>query len=40
MNIFELLGGYNKNNDEYQIKVLKLTEDLFFKSLLNKKILF
>jgi len=38
--LFELLGGYNNNNDIYQIKTLKLTEDLFFKKLLDKNLLF
>lgn len=38
--LFELLGGYNNNNHIYQIEELKLTEDLFFKKLLNEGLLF
>ena len=38
--LFQLLGGYNKNNHIYQIETLKLTEDLFFKTLLKKGLLF
>ncbi len=40
IDLFELLGGYNNNNDIYQIENLKLTEDLFFKKLLDKDLLF
>jgi hypothetical protein len=40
MQLFELLGGYNNNNHIYQIEQLKLSEDLFFKTLLNEGILF
>ncbi len=38
--LFELLGGYNNNNHIYQIEELKLTEDLFFKTLMTKGLLF